>query len=61
MDSLLKEGYNIFKHSSRYGVDELASKKHEELLAESLARYFLGEKNRVFQCLIERLENDAEI
>lgn len=44
MDDLLKEAYNVLKHSSKYGCDQMLRKEFEEPIAESLVRVFLGER-----------------
>lgn len=58
MDDLLKEGYNILKHSSEYGQRQLRLGAVEETLAESAVRLFLGESGEIYKYFERRLEND---
>lgn len=58
MDDLLKEGYNVLKHSSEYGYDRWLKKRYEEPIAESIARVFLGEMSPIFEYIERRLVDD---
>ena len=58
MDDLLKEGYNILKHSGEYGQRQLRLGAVEETLAESAVRLFLGESGEIYKYFERRLEND---
>lgn len=58
MDDLLKEGYNVLKHSSEYGQSMWIRHEYEEPIAESIAKLFLGDKAPILEYLERRLAND---
>lgn len=61
MDDLLKEGYNVLKHSSEYGHDKWLRGNDEEPLAESLTRLFLGDSSANIRYLGRRVAEDGKL
>ncbi len=61
MDDLLKEGYNVLKHSSEYGHDQWLRGNNEESLAESLTRLFLGDSSANIRYLGRRVAEDGKL